>query len=219
MSGDGMRHPTDALAEYAAGVLDPPEQATAGRPLRCGVAARGAAVGAPVGVGGVDPGDGVCRGGGCGGWTRHRRDRAVAGRAADRGRRCRRGIRAGAGAGVRGAGDHIDRRSGRPAQGPWQRRSRWRRRPSRSAGALAAREVAGTARSHGEPEGEPSTGRTLLPGMRPMSLWRHEVHRAGWAALVTPLAATAPACSATGTRLARRYGWSTPSVGSPRCCR
>ena len=28
-----------------------------------------------------------------------------------------------------------------------------------------------------------------LPGMRPISLWRHEMHRAGWAALFTPLAA------------------------------
>ena len=28
MSGDGMRHPTDALAEYAAGVLDPSERTT-----------------------------------------------------------------------------------------------------------------------------------------------------------------------------------------------
>ena len=28
MSGDGMRHPTDALAEYAAGALDAPERAT-----------------------------------------------------------------------------------------------------------------------------------------------------------------------------------------------
>jgi hypothetical protein len=28
MSGDGMRHPTDALAEYAVGVLDAPERTT-----------------------------------------------------------------------------------------------------------------------------------------------------------------------------------------------
>lgn len=28
-----------------------------------------------------------------------------------------------------------------------------------------------------------------LPGMRPLSLWRHEVRRAGWAALLTPLVA------------------------------
>lgn len=35
-----------------------------------------------------------------------------------------------------------------------------------------------------------SAGR-YLPAMRPLSLWRHEVHRAGWAALVVPLTAAA----------------------------
>jgi hypothetical protein len=57
MSGDGTRHPTDALAEYAAGVLDAPEQTTVETHLvgcpSCRAALRGwtavaAATAAPV---------------------------------------------------------------------------------------------------------------------------------------------------------------------------
>jgi hypothetical protein len=46
-------------------------------------------------------------------------------------------------------------------------------------------------------------GPRYLPGMRPLSLWRHEVRRAGWAALLTPPIAAAVVLGAAVDEAAR----------------
>src|SRR6266511_2753538 len=155
------------------GVGGPAAGCPAGRPGRSGRRVAGtddAAVGAVPGAGDVDRPERVDGGG--------HRAVAVAGGDGER-------------PGVRG------RVAGRQDAGDLGHQPGDRRGDARAAGGGRGaqpppRPAAGRVVPPGRVVSRPVNRRPLgryLPGMRPLSLWRHEVRRAGWAALLAPLAA------------------------------
>src|SRR6266545_3451552 len=155
------------------GVGGPAAGCPAGRPGRSGRRVAGtddAAVGAEPGAGDVDRPERVDGGG----------HRAVAVAGGD-------GERPGVGGRVAGRQD-----AGDLGHQPGDRRGDARAAGGGRGAQPPPRPAAGRVVPPGRVVSRPVNRRPLgryLPGMRPLSLWRHEVRRAGWAALLAPLIA------------------------------